>query len=215
MNLKISYYIINKMAKYIAFDTETTGVDSLKCNLLTVSFIVLDSELNKLDTLNISLKHENYYINPTALEVNKIDIIKHHNNSLDIIDARVKLITFLNKYKIQYNFVPIGHNILFDINFIKSSGLLTNEIYNKYISCNFIDTLTIAQFLKFSGKLPEKQSVSLINLCKYTEIKDDKNTELEHSAEYDTNMTIKLLKKFKSIINEPEEQEIKKKRKLI
>jgi len=203
------------MAKYIAFDTETTGVDSLKCNLLTVSFIVLDSELNKLDTLNISLKHENYYINPTALEVNKIDIIKHHNNSLDIIDARVKLITFLNKYKIQYNFVPIGHNILFDINFIKSSGLLTNEMYNKYISCNSIDTLTIAQFLKFSGKLPEKQSVSLINLCKYTEIKDDKNTELEHSAEYDTNMTIKLLKKFKSIINEPEEQEIKKKRKLI
>ena len=82
-------------SKYIAFDTETSGLDPLKCNLLTVSFIILDNELNKLDTLNISLKHQNYFVNPDALEVNKIDILKHHNHSIDIIDARIKLFEFL------------------------------------------------------------------------------------------------------------------------
>ena len=47
--------------------------------LLTVSFIILNSELEYVDGFNISLKQmSGYYISPEALEVNKIDIIKHH-----------------------------------------------------------------------------------------------------------------------------------------
>ena len=35
--------------KYIAFDCETSGIND-KCNLLTVSFITLDNDLNKIDS---------------------------------------------------------------------------------------------------------------------------------------------------------------------
>ena len=56
------------MSKYIAFDAETTGLDVNVNNLLTACFIVLDSDLNELDSLNISLKSENYFINPKAME---------------------------------------------------------------------------------------------------------------------------------------------------
>lgn len=198
-------------AKYIAFDCETTGINE-NCNLLTVSFIVLDSDLNEIECLNISLKNNNgYHIYPEAMGVNKIDIIKHHRNSLDIVDARKKLLTFLNKYKLQYSLIPIGHNIQFDIKFIKKSGLLTDTEYSKYISYNSIDTISIAQFLKLSGVLHEKQSISLVNLCSAAQIKRQEN--LEHSAEYDTRMTIKLLKFFKSNIL-PESNNSHKKRKL-
>lgn len=198
--------------KYIAFDCETTGINE-NCNLLTVSFLILDSELNEKDCLNISLKQNNgYYIYPEALEVNKIDIINHHQNSIDLIDARKKLLEFLRKNKTSYNLIPIGHNIAFDINFIKQSGLLRDEEYVNFISCNVIDTVTIAQFLKLCGKLNEKQSLSLINLCSNCKIK--RNKDLEHSSEYDIKMTVKLLKLFRNIVNNTDDIN-NKKRKLI
>jgi DNA polymerase III alpha subunit (gram-positive type) len=201
--------------KYIAFDCETTGVSD-NCNLLTVSFIILDSELNEVDILNISLKQTNgYYIYPESLEVNKIDIVKHHQNSIDLIDARKKLTEFLQKYKGQYSLIPIGHNIQFDVKFVKKSGLLSEEEYSKYISYNCIDTVTISQFLKLTGKLHQKQSLSLVNLCKSCNLK--RNESLEHSAEYDVKMTIKLLKHFKKLIDKKEtsnELSSSKKRKL-
>lgn len=185
-------------SKYIAFDCETTGVDD-NCNLLTVSFLILDSNLNQISSLNLSLKQNNgYYIYPEAMEVNKIDLIKHHHTSLDLIDARRKLLEFLNTYKGQFSLIPIGHNIQFDIKHIKKSGLLKEEEYTKYISYNALDTISVAQFLKLTGHLHEKQSLSLINLCSSCQLKRDEN--LEHSAEYDIKMTIKLLKFFKNTI---------------
>lgn len=198
-------------SKYIAFDCETTGLND-NCNLLTVSFIVLDTDLNEIETLNISLKQNNgYYVYPEAMAVNKINLIKHHSKSIDLIDARKVLHTFLRKHKLQYNLIPIGHNIQFDIKFIKKSGLLTEAEYASFISYNSIDTVCVAQFLKLSGVLHEKQSISLVNLCANAQIKRQEN--LEHSAEYDTRMTIKLLKFFKSSIQN-ETGNLNKKRKL-
>lgn len=184
--------------KYIAFDCETTGVND-NSNLLTVSFLILDNNLNEKDALNLSLRQNNgYYVHPKALEINKIDIIKHHNTSLDLIDARKKLLVFLTKNKGYFNLIPIGHNIQFDIKFIKQSGLLTEYEYNNYISCNSLDTLMIAQFLKLSGELHEKQSLSLVNLSSSCNLK--RQEELEHSSEYDIKMTVKLLKFFTDIM---------------
>lgn len=204
--------------KYIAFDCETTGVND-NCHLLTVSFLILTSNLKEVDCLNISLKQTNgYHIYPESLEVNKIDIVKHHQQSIDLLDARRKLLQFLQKYKGQYSLIPIGHNIQFDIKFIKKSGLLTEEEYTKYISYNALDTVVVSQFLKLSGKLHEKQSLSLVNLCKSCNLK--RNEEMEHSAEYDIKMTVKLLKYFKKLVqSETEDQKnddklLVKKRKL-
>jgi DNA polymerase III alpha subunit (gram-positive type) len=189
-------------AKYIAFDCETTGVDE-RCNLLTVSFVILNKNLDIMDTLNLSLKHNfGYFIYPKALEINHIDIVKHHDNSLELIDARHLLLDFLSKYKVQYNLIPIGHNISFDIKFIIISGLLTQNEYSRYISCNPIDTISIAQFLKLSGKLPEKQSISLVNLCNYFKLNKLSEINLQHTAEYDIKMTIKLLQQFKKIMKQ-------------
>jgi DNA polymerase III alpha subunit (gram-positive type) len=199
-------------SKYIAFDCETTGVDD-RSNLLTVSFLILDRNLKEVDSLNLSLKQNNgYHIYPEAMEINRIDIIKHHHTSLELIDARKKLIDFLIKNKGKFNLIPIGHNIQFDIKAIKTSGLLTSEEYSKYISYNTLDTISIAQFLKLTGHLHEKQSLSLVNLCSSSQLKRDER--LEHSSEYDIKMTIKLLKFFKKTIGNESEENVNKKRKV-
>lgn len=189
------------MKRYIAFDCETTGLNINNNNLLTVCFIILDVNLEYIDKLNISLKQKSgYYISPDALEINKIDIVRHHKTAVDLENARTILLHFLSKNRSTYNLIPIGHNINFDINFIKSSGLLTESEYSNFISCNPIDTKTIAQFLKSCGKIHEKQSLSLINLCKYFNLTQCIN--LQHSSEYDTEMTIQLLKTMKSLVND-------------
>lgn len=185
--------------KYIAFDCETSGISETS-NLLTVSFIILDKDLIQKDSLNISLKQTSgYNIYPEALQINRINIIKHHESSIDLQTSRKILLDFLNKNKGSYNLIPIGHNIAFDIRFIKSSGLLTDKEYSNFISCNPIDTLIIAQFLKTCGKLHPKQSLSLINLCSHFKLNSCKNSE--HTSEYDIKMTIKLLLCLRSICN--------------
>ena len=233
---------------YLAFDTETTGINANKNNLLTACFIVTDDNLIEIDRLNLSLKHYDYNVSIKAMEINKIDLIKHHYDSVDIKSARNSLLDFLKKHKNKmsnhvshssgsrlsssldpdsvrawtsqdksgssYNktFTPIGHNVTFDINFIKNSGLLTENEYMSFISFNTLDTICIAQYLKLTGDLPKKQSISLINLCKYYGIESplQVNSDLHkagsdlhkagyHTAEYDIEMTLQLLRKFKSI----------------
>jgi DNA polymerase III epsilon subunit-like protein len=196
---------------YLAFDTETSGLDPTKHNLLTVCFIVLNDNLVEIDRLNLNIKYNEYNITIKAMEINKIDLIKHHNcsSSVDLKTARSLLLDFLKKNKrSQFNsslsygynlFTPIGHNVSFDINFIKGCGLLSEYEYHSYISFNCVDTICIAQFLKLTGEIPRKQSISLSNLCSYYNIKTEGDSESYHTAEYDIVMTLHLLRKFKKL----------------
>jgi oligoribonuclease (3'-5' exoribonuclease) len=199
-------------AKYICFDTESSGLDSTINNLLTVCFIVLDKNLNELDRLNLSIKHESYNIVIKALEINKINLIKHHNSSVDILTAKNILINFLNKYKPKYSFIPICHNCNHDISFIQNSGLLPKELYKNYFSYNVIDTIILAQFLKLSNKLPEYQSISLSSLINYFALNNNNVNVNFHTAEYDTEMTVKLLQKFRELNTTNDVVVVKKKK---
>lgn len=191
------------MSKYICFDTETCGLNSCVNNLLTACFIILDKNLNEIDRLNLSIKYDQYNVNIKALEINKIDLIQHHNdiNTVDIHTAQKHLIYFLEKNKNEYNhpLIPIFHNGNFDINFIHNSYLLPKEIYNNYISYYCIDTLMITQFLKLHKKIPNKQNISLIQLSNYFNITKDPN--LQHTSEYDAEITIQLLKEYLKLFN--------------
>jgi|688.fasta_scaffold464424_2 DNA polymerase III alpha subunit (gram-positive type) len=193
------------MARYICFDTETTGLQS-SCNLLTAHFIVLNKNLERIDALDLKMKYPVYTVYTKALEVNKINLVDHDKdpNSLFITDANNKLVSFLQKNKGPFRYIPIGHNINFDVQFVKSSKLLLEEEYSKYISSSALDTLTIANFLKVTGVIPSTQPLNLVSLCKFFNIsKDDTNA---HTAEYDTKMTIELLKNFKEKIEHSKEE---------
>ena len=61
---------------YLAFDVETTGLET-HCNVLTAYFIILDSNYNQIDSLDLKIKYPYYTIYTKALEINKIDILEH------------------------------------------------------------------------------------------------------------------------------------------
>ena len=180
-------------AKYICFDTETTGLDPIKNNLLTVCFVILDDKLQELTRFSYNIKHDEYTLSTKAMTVNKINLIEHEKNALTIKEANKNLITRLKKLNAEYRLVPIAHNISFDISFIKNSGLLPENEYSKYISYNGLDTIVLCQFSKLTGVLPSDLSISLMSLCKHFDI--DYTGEL-HTCETDILITIEILKRI-------------------
>ena len=83
------------MVNYICFDTETSGLDHTKYNLLTAHFIILNKDLERIDSLDLKIKHPHYTIHPKALEINNIDIVSHtkDNQSMFISEANKSLVT--------------------------------------------------------------------------------------------------------------------------
>lgn len=182
---------------YLAFDCETTGLLP-KCNVLTVYFIILDSQLNKLDELDIKIKYDYYLIFTAALTVNKINLIEHDKIAITKSEAIKQILNFLNKYNTnnEMKYHIIGHNITFDINMLLSNNILTNSDVSKYFDKNnYFDTFKIAKLLKSKQKINKCQSLSLSKLCYYFDINldDDENF---HNCKYDTESTVQLFKKL-------------------
>ncbi len=184
---------------YLAFDAETTGLNPQENDILSIHFKFLNDKLETIDEKTIKIKSNCYKnVSPYALNVNKIDLVKHSfsESSVNLKDAKEILILFLGRCLLEsrWRLIPVGHNVVFDIAFIKTSLLTENE-YFKFFTPTTIDTLVIAQFFKSIGKIPEKQSLSLKNLCEYYSLNEKQNF---HDCVYDTDMTVKLFKRFKT-----------------
>lgn len=184
---------------YLAFDTETTGLEA-NSNVLTAYFIILDSDFNQIDNLNLQIKYPFYTVYPQALEVNKINLISHHNdiNSLNVNLAMIKLSTFLEKNKKDNKYILLGHNVQFDIQMLINNNIFTQDIIDIYLDMdNLLDTFLYAKKLKNMKLIPYRQSLSLSKLIYYFDLN---NININfHNAEDDIKVTILLYKKLKEL----------------
>jgi hypothetical protein len=190
---------------YLAFDVETTGLYD-NCNVLTGYFIILDSNFNEIDYLDLKIKYPFYIIYPKALEVNQINILEHDKDKNTIYKelAIIKLNHFLEKNKTNIKYKIMGHNIQFDLKMLINNDLLNKESIDKYLDLSIqVDTLNYAKELKIKKKIPRNQSLSLSKLCYFYNLninKENKDTKEEfHNAEYDIKLTILLYKKLKEL----------------
>jgi hypothetical protein len=103
---------------------------------------------------------------------------------------------FLHKNKTDDKYKMLGHNVSYDLKMLKSNNIFTNEIMEKFISDESVDTLTLMRKIKSDKHIPSKQSLSLSKICYYYDIELDTDVGY-HNAEYDIHMTIELYKKIK------------------
>ena len=207
---------------YLAFDVETTGLET-HCNVLTAYFIILDSNYNQIDSLDLKIKYPYYTIYTKALEINKIDILEHEKDINCVYKelAILKLNAFLEKNKNKNNIELkiMGHNVQFDLKMLLNNGIFTNELIDKYIDLSkHIDTLVFAKELKSKKLIPQNQSLSLSKICYYYDLNNELDNNLHnnldnnlhnnlnnnlnnnfHNAEYDIKLTILLYKKLNQI----------------
>ncbi len=187
---------------YLAFDVETTGLET-HCNVLTAFFIILDSNYNQIDSLDLKIKYPYYTIYTKALEINKIDILEHEKDINCVYKelAILKLNAFLEKNKNKNNIKLkiMGHNVQFDLKMLLNNDIFTNELIDKYIDLSkHIDTLVFAKELKSKKLIPQNQSLSLSKICYYYDLNNEFDNNF-HNAEYDIKLTILLYKKLNQI----------------
>lgn len=165
------------MFRYLALDVETGGLD-LDKSLLTAYFAVMDENMTVLDELYLRTKPDNgaYIVTAEALYINGISLINHDQTALSYKDSGQKLYSFLSKHSAngQYRLVPVGHNVVFDIDFV-CDKLISKKSWRQMCSYRVRDTAIIGNFLIDSGLISPDVSGSLESYLKHFEIKE-KNT---------------------------------------
>ena len=184
----------NNLPKFLVVDTETGGLVPGKNALLTAAFILLDSQLNELDHLELSFKTGRKKVDEEALKVNKIVLTEHNKNALTNKKAALVFNTWLGKhFKKPPHFldkmIPIGHNFSFDYGFLRAN--FPEIDLHPYISHNPIDTCSNVQMMKLLGIHPMNFNASLTSIAKKIGIKD---TSDAHNALVDTRLCIEVLK---------------------
>ena len=151
---------------FILVDTETTGLDEKKHQILEVGILVIKN-MEVVAELEVKIKHREYTVTAKAMEANKINIPEHEKEALFEKEAAEKILEFLNKHKSENDegYIVIGQNVQFDIKFLEEMFLRVYKIkeYRQAISYRSLDIMQLAMIKNIEGKINlEKQDLDSI-----------------------------------------------------
>lgn len=187
---------------YLFFDVETGGLTT-DTSLLSAYFLITNDNLETLGSIDLQTIPDDgiYHVNAGALEINKINLVEHSRQAVTYSNAGKLLVQFFQTYYQENRdkrFIPVGHNVGFDIAFVKQY-LLTEIQWSTYCSRRFIDTSSVAQFLLSAGRLDSGVSGSLTSLLEALHIPPEAmgfDEAKSHTASYDTLATRAVFRKM-------------------
>lgn len=142
--------------KILFIDTETGGLNPLKHSLLSVGMVVWE-DFKLTQSKEVLILEEGLILDEKAMEINKIDIQEHKKLAKSPNEAISEIKSFISQNFEENGKVTLaGHNINFDVNFLRIFLDRNNDDFSRYFSHRFIDTSSILYFLYLSGKLKEK-----------------------------------------------------------
>lgn len=201
---------------YLFIDTETGGLTPDR-SLLTVSMIPVDKELQIIPIeyydplqnttshtdagLYLALKHDTYVVDKQALAVNKLNVVEHDESAVPLPLAHDLVCSFIRqvlKTVGRKYLVPAGHNVAFDVAFLKSQ-LFTPAEWDEFFTYPFFDTAVTARFLNAAGVIGSTGYSLTALRSKFLEGPYGE----AHDAEVDNVMSLMLAQKFASLIAGP------------
>lgn len=184
--------------KVLWFDTETTGLDPVKHDIIQIAGMVeINGEV--VEEFNIKCQPVNYdTVQQEALDVHGISIeqIRDYQTSVEGKKEFVSIMDkYINKYDKNDKFTPAGQNVQFDVNMLREWFIKNGERYGSgsYHNYHMIDTACLARIMTFEGAL-DTTNHKLETLANRYEIKID-----AHDALSDIQATRNV---YKSLINE-------------
>lgn len=181
--------------RLLFIDTETGGIDPVEHSLFSIGIIVWENG-NTIFEDEIYLKDNIYKTTAQALEINNINISQIDKIGLDKQDVIKKLKAIKKEYFNNTIMTVAGHNVGFDISFLKQLYKENHSVFLEDFSHRIIDTSSILQFLFFSGKLETNISSSDVAFQHFN-IKVEKR----HTALDDCKATVELFNKLILFVN--------------
>lgn len=145
--------------RLLFIDTETGGVNPSRHDLLSIGMVVWESE-KILDKEEILIKGNFRRVTKEAIAINHIDLKSHNKIALDKEKAIEKLIKFVERNFKEKPVILAGHNVSFDIAFLKHLFEKQNIDYYKYFSHRHIDTTSILQYFGIKNNLSNAELLS-------------------------------------------------------
>lgn len=178
--------------KYLAFDTETGGFDPANNSLLSICFAAVDADLNIAHSVHYLLKPDDgvYKLTAGAMNVNKIDIVKHDQAAMTYSQAREFLLSFMKSSGCDKP-LQLGYNIPFDQDFIYQY-LFSRQEWNKLVSYRKLDVCDAVRYEQDKGRLPVTLG-SLTSVAEYFKIP----VAGAHTADKDVEITVETLKRMR------------------
>ena len=181
---------------FVFIDTETGGL-SPDYSLLTVAAATTDQDYNIIDMLTFNLRPPaQYIVSPEALQINKIDLAKHAEDSIYADSAGLKFEKLLAEALAitgKRRLIPAGHTVNFDLRFVYAQ-LMPEDKFRQYCTYPALDTASVARFFASSGVIPGP--CNLVALRRHFNIESG----AAHNAENDVLATIQLAKIFTGIL---------------
>lgn len=184
--------------KILWFDTETTGLDPVRNDIITLAGIIeIDKQI--VDKIYLKIQPTNWdSISEEALKIN--GITKEELKSFDSPRAAHQKLTawlskYCNKFDSKDKYQPAGYNVTFDTlflgEFFKKVG---DKYYGSWVDYHKLDVATLAMFLHLTGKI-KLESYKLVSLAKYFGIEFD-----AHNAQADIEVTREICYKMMEIL---------------
>ena len=182
--------------KLLFVDTETGGLDPETSSLLSIGMVVWDDG-SVVAQKEILISHDNIVISPNALKVNKINLLEHIERAINSRDALKEMLDFCHQYLGEPPWIAAGHNIYFDVTFLRHFFKENHEKWHTYFSHRSLDTSSILRFLSLSGVL-QSEIVSSDEAFNYFDIQ----IENRHTALGDVIGTAKLFNRLIDLVKQ-------------
>ena len=189
--------MINKaFNRYVFIDTETGGTIPQKHSLLQIGLVIWDYNDGIIAKKQFFIKHKRYFVTKEAKKINKFNREEHNKLAQEPAVVIEELLSFLQNYFSKEVYVLIiGHNVQFDVSFLKEFFKKNKRSFNQYFSHRTIDTYSVYKTMVIAGRIKENLNSSA-DVFKYYNIK----IENRHSAIDDCLATVELYEKLLKII---------------
>lgn len=142
--------------RLLFIDTETGGMDPGKHSLLSLAMVVWEG-MEIIDSQEILINDGVLSVTKEALSINKIDMETHKQFAIPSSQAMDEILQFIGKNFPGENKITIaGHNVHFDVNFLRSFFSANNLDFNEFFSHRVIDTSSILHYLYLAGHIKHR-----------------------------------------------------------
>jgi len=185
--------------RLLFIDTETGGLDPDKHSLLSLAMVVWEDR-QIIDSHELLINDGVLSVTREALSVNRIDMEKHKQSAIPSSQAIGEILLFTGKHFPQQEKITLaGHNVHFDIGFLRTFFSSNDRDFSKYFSHRIIDTSSILHYLYLAGKIKQRaiSSDEAFNLFGI-------EVDGRHTAIGDATATAMLFTKLLNLLRNPQ-----------